>query len=364
MSRRNQPDRHTMQIDRASYDSCERLVRSGSLIVQPRPDCEADDALKGVNAAVTYAVSPNTTLQVLHDEAVRIGNELVNARLSRLPTTAYRAMVRGAPAFAQHPGLQALYGRLRRGQISERWFQHELEMMVRQERRPNSTPSLVTLPRTLQSHWLPQEVFLFKNAAGDWFISLSFRTTAQPRTPNPARRPFGLDLGLRPVTVLSDGQQDYFFTLVALPFLRQESLSPAARALYNQLMYASGRADLDRVLGVLLHEASAVFAEKLTHRGMSAGFIHGGRRHAVHDYHFSWLPQYANAVRLPFHRPGAAWSSQTCSVCGARSRCSRKGDRFVCLTVSCQTSLDAHANAAREMLQRGLGVHAAPTFGA
>jgi hypothetical protein len=364
MSRRNQPDRHTLQIDRASYDRCERLVRSGSLIVQPRPDCDAYDALQGVNAAVTYAVSPNTAFQVLHDEAVRIGDEVVYARLSRLPTIAYRALVRGAPEFAQYPGLQALFGRLRAGQISERWFRHELEGIVRQGRRLDPTPTLVTQPRTLRSHWLPQEVFLFKNAADDWFISMSFRTTAQPRTPNPSRRPFGLDLGLHPVTVLSDGQQDYFFTLTDLPFLRLDSLSPAARALYDQLMYASGRADLDQVLVVLMHEASAVFAEKLTHRGMSAGFIHDGRRRAVHDYHFSWLPQYANAVRLPFERLGAAWSSQTCSVCGAQSHCSRKGDQFVCLAVSCQTSLNAHANSAREMLQRGLGVHEAPTFGA
>ncbi|WP_158263867.1 zinc ribbon domain-containing protein [Deinococcus arcticus] len=331
-------------------------------MVKRRPRSEEADPLKGVRAEETYTLSLNTRFAVLHDGAVRIGGELIHAQLSCLPTIAYRALVTGAPGFTQYNGIQELYQRVRLGQISERTLPTELERIVRQGRRPDPVPRMVTRPRTLQSRWLAQEVYLFKTQAGDWFLSLSFRTPVQPLAPNPSRRPFGLDLGLDPVTVISDGRTDQFFTLTDLPFLRRDALSPDARALYDQLTYASGRKDLDQVIGVLLREASAVYAEKLSHRGMSCGFIHGGRRRAVHDYHFSWLPQHANAVRLPFRRPGAAWSSQTCSVCGERRQCSRKGDRFVCLAASCQSSMDAHANAAREMLQRGLGHHQERSF--
>lgn len=354
MSRRNQPDRQTFQIGSASYPNIAALIANGTLVVHPRPERETDDPLKGIRAQTTYTLRAGVTFEVLNDEMCRVEDTVLQAQLSHLPTPAYRALVNASPAFEQYDGLDPLLQQLRDGSLAGQSLQDTLESTVAAGRTPNCVPSLVVLPRSFSATWLPEEIYLFQTASGHWFLSLSFRTTF--RRCSRALRPaaIGLDLGLDPVTVTSDGQTDLFYSPTPLPVVRPQDLSPAAWHLYQQLVYASGRLDAEAVIGGLVHGARVVFAERLTHRGMTPRFVHGGRDQAIHDYHFSWLPQYLNAARIPFQRVDPAGTSITCHCCQTVDRHNRVGTgaRFNCR--KCGYQGNAHGNAARNVQRLGL----------
>ena len=200
------------------------------------------------------------------------------------------------------------------------------------------------------------ELYFFQSPSDHWFVSLSFRMhfQRQSRALEPAA--IGLDLGLNPLTAATDGTDDRVFDPSPVPTLHRHDLSAPAWALYQDLLYAAGRADAEAVIGHLVHRAGTVYGERLTHDGMSRQFIHGGRARTIHDYHFSWLSQFLNAAWIPLKRVPPMNTSQICHRYGHCDARNRSRDEFRCINEPCQYCGNAHINAARVIRQRGLAI--------
>lgn len=356
MSRRLEPDRHTIQIHTSSYAALQQLINEDALISQDRPEKEAADPVKGVRSRATYRLHSTGTIEILSDAQIRVAGVTLRAEVPHLPTPCYQALVSASPAFTQYPGVDTLFRGLRDGTLTREELTQDLEAAVAQGRQPDSTPRMVLSPHSFSASWLADEVFFFKSFSGHWFVSLSFRLHFQRQSRALKPVVIGLDLGLNPLTAATDGTDDRVFDPSPVPSLHRHDLSAPAWALYQDLLYASGRADAEAVIGHLVHRASSVYAERLTHGGMSRRFVHGGRACAIHDYHFSWLSQFLNAARIPFKRVAPAGTSQICHRCGHCDPRNRSRDEFRCLNGRCQYCGDAHINAARVIRQRGLAI--------
>ena len=347
---RTDPDLHWLQIDRSSYLAVATLIDSGTL--QPYAGL-----LYGPKGAASWQI-PADSLQVLSDGQIELAGQDVYASVSRLPAHVYRALVAGSPAFTQYPGIDDLYHALRSaGPQHAVSFTADLEMVAHSERVADPVPRLVSCPTTYSAQWVPHRSFVRLSQSGDYFLGLSFRAHYRPGPHQRPRTEIGLDLGLDPLTVAytADGRV-ITFELTDLSVLdRLPGLSSPASKLLEQLIYAAGRADAQRVIAYLNVHAHAVYAERLTHRGMSQNFVHRGRAHAVHDHHFSSLSQYLNTSRIEFRRVDPAYTSRICAQClertGQEIPGHRQGRTFTCS--ACHRVYDAHVNAAHNVLLRG-----------
>ncbi len=259
-----------------------------------------------------------------------------------------------SPQFAQYPGINRLLDQVLDPLFPAAALWQDLTATAALGRQPDPVPRLVGVSTTFHSVWLQADTYV-RQVGPDWFLFLGFVTRCALGPQMRKKVSIGLDLGLRPhtVAVTSEGVITEFAGRPPTHLTggqRSSLLGPAARALSRQLRYAAGRRDAEDVIQYLVDHGSAVFAEALTHRRMSSSFVHDGRDQALHDYHFSWLSQYLFAARIPFRRVDPAFTSLTCSLCGCRGN--RRNAEFSC--PACNTKQNAHVNAARNILQRGL----------
>ncbi|WP_216328074.1 zinc ribbon domain-containing protein [Deinococcus aestuarii] len=352
---RHDPDRYWVQIKTPSYPAVRRLTRR----LQP---LAGGHTLCGPVTEAVWQVRPTTELLVLSDEELRIDGEVLHAELNHLPTHAYCALVAGSPEFSQYGHLGPLYDLVRRpaGTWTVTSFTALLEETVRAGRTGDREPRLVVPPRTYAAEWWPGETYLGLTPRGHWMLALTFRASYRPAGRTRVKVAVGLDLGLDPLTVAYDrtGESRIFppTSLEHLRSLGRVTLSAPARRLLHHLVYASGRQDAERVIGFLNCTASHVYAERLTHRGMSPGFVHTARERAVHDHHFSHLSQLLHTSGVVFRRVPAAYTSVTCARClerdGVEVRGRREGRRFSC--PRCRRTVHADVNAGHNVLLRGL----------
>lgn len=347
---RNDPDLYWLQVHRSSYTALQTLITASTL--QPYTGL-----LHGPKDEGTWQV-PANSVEVISDEQVKLHDHGVRASISRLPTHAYRALIAGSPTFTQYHGIEALYHALRTAVPNDAAaFAAELETVAHSERAADSAPRLVACPTTYSAQWLPHRTFARMSQTGDYFLGLSFLTYYRPGVRRAQRTEVGLDLGLFPLTVAYTAQGAVStFELTALPVLATlPRLSAPADGLLEHMVYAAGRADAERIIAYLNCHAHTVYAEHLTHRGMSDRFVHRGRAHAVHDHHFSYLSQYLNTSRVDFRRVTPAFTSQICAQClvttGRTRLGNRQGSTLTCL--ACDSVYDAHVNAAHNVLLRG-----------
>lgn len=354
--RRDEPCRYTVQIARAAYPTISRIIQEGGLVLYPRPAREADDSLKGVRSRDTYALRADVTLEVVHDQAVRLAGRDVGAAVSHLPSWAYAALVQASAGFQQYQGLDSLLAVMRDSTTRRADIGDRLEQVVGAGRCPDNTARLIShrdpaLGLSTGGTWLPNCTLLHRTDADHWFLTLTFLPPDVPRLQPQHGTDVGLDLGLDPLSVAchADGRLARFRpTALIIP---TAPLSVQATNLLHLMTYASGRVDAEQVLEYLLRHARHVYAERLTHRHVNPRFQYEGRDRALHDFHYAWLPQTLNTARRPFTRVNPAFSSQTCAQCGHRDARNRYGRGFRCALCGCVA--DADANAAQVILQRG-----------
>jgi hypothetical protein len=352
-SRRLEPERHTIQIDRASYPALYALIRQRLLLRIDRLP-QGQDPLTGVRSRTSYRLADPTEFQLLDDTTARIGPVEIQAAFSRLPSPAYQALTQAAPAFRQYVGLPELRAAARTPDQTPAQVRRLINAAVQQGRQPDQ-PGLYVPSQQFQSEWLAAEILMHQTET-EFFLSLSFRTRFQRLSRARVTTRVGLDLGLDPLSVAAheDGAL-HTFRPTALAIPAPHSLTPEARQLLNQLLYASGRQDAEQVLAYLTHHAHHVYAERLTHRGMSRRFVHRARDRAIHDYQFSWLSQCLNVARIGFTRVDPAGTSTTCPQpdCRHRHADNRRGRAFLCR--ACGYRGDADAVAAHNVLNWGIG---------
>lgn len=355
-SRRAEPERHTIQIDRASYPALYELIRQRLLLRIDRLP-QGQDPLTGVRSHTSYRLSAPDAFQLLDDTTARIGPVEITAAFSHLPSPAYQALTQAAPAFRQYVGLPELLAAARTPGQTPTQVRRLIDAAVQQGRQPGQ-PGLYVPSQQFQSEWLADEVLVHQTET-EYFLSLSFHTRFQRLSRARVTTRVGLDLGLNPRSVAAheDGSvQSFRPTLLTVPSPR--SLSPRGRALRRQVLYASGRQDAERILAYLTHRAHHVYAERLTHRAMSKSFVYRARDRAVHDFHFSWLSQFLNIASLPFTRIDPAGTSTTCPQpdCRHQHADNRRGRAFLCR--ACGYRGDADAVAAHNIVT--WGIHGRP----
>ena len=359
---RHDPDRHWIQIHSSSYPDVLHIACHD----HAHP---TNQFLHGPDGVETWQLNPNTEVDVISDEHLRVAGRTLTAQLNHLPTPAYRALVDASGNFRQYDGaaLNTLECMMR--QPIADWdpavFGRLLEETLRAGRQLDRQPRLVVAPTTYTAQWEPREIYLRRTPKGHWLLSLTFHSQFHPQPGAPTRVRIGLDLGRDPLTVAYTsvgGKRTFPATALNNfdPAQLQVDPSEAARLL-RHLRYAAGRRDAEGIIAYLNHYASTVFAEKLTHSAMNRGFVSCARNLAIHDHHFSTLSQYLNTSRVPFHRVDSRYTSQTCAHCrvhtGGPVLGTREGATFRC--PHCRGTYNAHENAARNILLLGDRVHPA-----
>ncbi|GAA3994496.1 hypothetical protein GCM10022631_00700 [Deinococcus rubellus] len=201
--------------------------------------------------------------------------------------------------------MTALYQALRNGgdHFDPVRFACQLKAAVCAGRQSDRQPRLIS-GTTYQATFLPDALSLRRTLRNHWVIGLTFHTQAQPQLSRPGVQ-VGLDLGLDPISAsyISTGET-HFFRPVDLRHLHKVrdsgNLTESTRLFFQHLICAPGRTNTERVIDFLQTRASVVFAERLSHRGMSTHFICKGRDLALQDFHFSALSQSLAASRIPF----------------------------------------------------------------
>ncbi|MFW8627848.1 zinc ribbon domain-containing protein [Deinococcus sp. ME38] len=355
-SRRAEPERQTVQIARLSYTALYELIRQPLLLRIDRLP-QGQDPLTGVRSLHSYRLADPTEFQLLDDTTARIGPVEIQAAFTHLPSPAYRALTQASDAFRQYVGLPELLAAARTPGQTPAQVRRLIEAAVQQGRQPGQ-PGLYVPSQQFQSEWLADEILVHQTET-EFFISLAFRTRFQRLSRARVTNRVGLDLGLDPLSVAAheNGALHTFRpTALAIPALN--SLTPEGRQLLNQLLYASGRQDAERILAYLTHHAHHVYAEHLTHRGMSLRFVQRARVQAVHDFHFSWISQSLNVAGIGFTRVDPAGTSTTCPQpdCRHRHADNRRGRAFLCR--ACGYQGDADAVAAHNIVN--WGIHGRP----
>ena len=353
-NRRDEPHRYTVQVQKAAYPTLERLLRTGRLVPLERPAHEPDDHIKGVASRNTYRLAPGSEIDIVQDQAILIDGQTVHASAYRLPTWAYAALRQQSSSFLQYTGMDELLARLRDPASSPANIYRRLEQAVATGRVTDACRAAPTSSTVTDVCWLRDETLLHQTPTGHWFMTFAFTVRSLlPTAPQQQATDIGLDLGWTKLTVAchANGTVKTFRpTPLVIP---QGRLSPGAADLLDTLTYASGRLDAERVIDHVLRHGRHVFAERLTHRNVTPQFRYRGRDHALHDYHFAWLPQALNTARRRFTRVNPAYTSQTCAQCGHRDAANRRGEAFEC--TKCRARADADVNAAHVILLSGRG---------
>ena len=348
------PEHNWIQIHKRSYAVLSALVHSGLALRNYSELC-------GVDNAGTWRITAQADLTILSDESLSIAGRVVYARPGRLPAHAYRALVAGSPSFTQYGGLDNLYQDVRQPQegFTPAAFKRQLEDSVRAGRRPDQQPRLVVTPTTYAARWRPDKVYLRLHENGNWFLALVFDVQHRPGKRHAVPVPVGLDLGSRPLTVAYTGAgESRTFNASDLTHLRsvtRSDLTQEARRLLATLAYASGREDTQAVVAYLNWRASRVYAEHINLHGMHPGYVQRARATAIHDHHFSHLPQFMFAADHRFKRVPSHYTSRRCSSCyekdGVTVYGDRQGDFLTCHR--CHRTYNSHQVAAHNVYLEG-----------
>ena len=261
-----------LQINQSSYTEISDLIAREIFIPTNVEPC-------GPRGTVTYRLAPATEIEVKNDATINIANTEITAQLSHQPTHAYRAMVEASAHFEQHRGVGLLLRILRslKSQLDTQQFAELLENAVYRGRQPEPSPRPVPRTGNYSAVWTPRETHIRQTLQGHWMLSLSYDATYSAPKTSTRKVAVGLDLGLDPLTVAyTTNRIEQVFrptSLACLSDLGTYSLTPEARALLQNLTYASGRIDAEQVVSWLNVNASKVYAEHLTHRHMNRDFV-------------------------------------------------------------------------------------------
>lgn len=351
--RRDVRDGFDLRVRRSSYPSLPSLLDQHILLPLSRPEDANEDPIKGVQAAATYQVAPGTDLQILDAGHLQIAGVTLRADLFRLPAHAWAALVRQSPQFRTAPRLDDVLALARTPGADVGQVHAALEWVAGRDLQPTQTAPLITPDFPLNAEWLPASTLIHCTRSGDFFLTLAFRTICPRPQKGPVRRRTTLDLGLNPITtLLPEGGEVQVFRPKPLTLPDRSSLTPGAQAVYDQVVYGSGRLDAERVIVFLLTHAAEVIAEKLRLKDLQRSFVLRARDNALLDHHHAALPQALNAARIPFSRLPAGYTSTECprQTCRHISPDNRRGDRFECRR--CGYTADSHVVACLNLLQR------------
>lgn len=337
---------YVVRVDRVSYPGITAAIRQGDLR-------RSDEIHSGMRGGTVYRPArPLLDDQALvHDRLIRLGALHLAGEFHRLPEQEYASLVTASRgAYRQYPGAHPLMTRLLApmAPAQEAGWLGDVRAAVAAGRQLATGVDLVddhwvTLP------WLRAGTRLV-NHASQWFLVLVFDQGARWTLPRGVDV-VGADIGLSPLVTVVGGP-----TAITAWDVREPVVPPGepagVREFAGVLGYAAARASLEFVALQMLSTARVVVLEDLDYARFSSRFPGLARGRAVADWHQAWLPQRAYARGIRVVRVRAAYSSRVCSLCQRHVLGTRVGAHFHC---GCGHSMDAHVNAARNLVRRYWG---------
>ena len=331
---------YILPVRRCAYPNIQRMI--AQQIIKAAPEARLQhNQLRGNLYKPTYVIP----LEPLTDQMVKVMDYHLATDLYRLPSAEYSALVRSVPAFRQPPDLT---------KILQATSQHPADYVwiTSPKSRYETQIPILSLPNEVAftATWDPGRWALLERH-GEWFLVLWFdllcigggiKGTAD----------VALDLGASPLVcaVCPDGFVEDVESQLPATLSQFADLFRIDRALHNRVEFELQRATLLRFTLFLMSYATTVYTEDLTYRDMDKTFVRWARRTGLLDWHESWLPNRLAAAGIPLEKVDSRGTSQCCSACqhphGQRYR-----SEFHC--PRCGNEIDAHENAARNILLRG-----------
>ncbi|MFC4454118.1 zinc ribbon domain-containing protein [Deinococcus sonorensis] len=358
-----QPQTYILPIDRSANPVIERWVKDGQLRA-------TDEQLPGTNGRV-YALSPAllSTVCAADDFHLNVGRERIGVPIYRMPEWEYSSIVRASDTFHQHRIAHLIQPLLVSQQVfqADRWIANVIDAVA-------GAPLVGPQPLTVGEQWsddgrfVPEATRLIRRHAF-WMLQLGFELPPT-RDLDGHGLVLGIDVGLRPlVTVALEGDGSWAtggIVRFTPAIWRQLSVAAIAAGVDTVLVkrtarllrYSAARELIEEgFLVPVAQTARAVVAERLNYAGFERHIVRQMREEAIRDFLTAWLPQRLHAWGIQFVPTDPAFTSRDCSRigCNHRNHPSEEEERieiFVCEL--CGHSMNIHANAALNILRRGL----------
>ena len=353
-----QTQTYILPVDRTANITIERWFQGGQLRA-------TDEQLPGTNGRV-HALSPAllSTVCAADDFHLHVGQERIGVPVYRIPEWEYSSLLRVSGLFRQHRIAHLIQPLLVSQQAfqADRWIADLIDAV-------SGAPIVGPHPLTIGEQWsdagrfVPAATRLIRRRAF-WEIQLGFELPLT-RDLDGHGLVLGIDIGLRPlVTVALEGGGGWATGgIVRFTPATWRQLSVAATAAGvdpvlvkrtgRLLRYAAARQLIEEEFLVpVAQTARAVVAERLNYAGFEAHIVQQMREEAIRDFLTAWLPQRLNAWGIQLVPTDPAYTSRDCSRIGCGHRNAEQFETFICEL--CGHSLDIHANAALNILRRGL----------
>lgn len=335
---------YVVRIDQGVYPQLGVAAAQGTLR-------RVDEPLHVMPGGTVYRPAPPARQVLVHDRLFRLGGLDLPGDLTHLPEQEYASLVGASLGeYRQYPGAHGLMTGLMApmspaGEAA--WLAGVRAAVVAGRQAAAGVDLVDDVWRPVP--WRRVGTRLIRHG-GHWFLHLEFGPAERQRTP-PGRKVIGVDVGRLPLITAAAGPDVITGWEVHAPEV--PAGEPAeVRAFAETLVYTAARASLEFVTQHLLRSARVLVLEDLDYTDFRSRFAATARATAVADWHQAWLPQRAYARGVTVARVSAAYTSQTCSRCLSHVRGTREGRVFTCPRGHV---LDAHANAARNLVRRYWG---------
>ena len=353
-----QTQTYILPVDRTANITIGRWLQGGQLRA-------TDEQLHGTNGRV-HALSPAllSTICAADDFHLNVGQEHIGVPIYRMPEWEYSSIVRASDTFHQHRIAYLIQPLLASQQAfqADRWIADLIDAV-------SGAPLVGPHPLTVGEQWSDDGRFVREatrliRRRAYWEIQLGFDLPLT-RDLDGHGLVLGIDVGLRPlVTVALEGGGSWATGgIVRFTPATWRQLSVAAMAAgvdpvlvkrtARLLRYAAARQLIEEgFLVPVAQTARAVVAERLNYTGFERHIVRQMREEAIRDFLTAWLPQRLNAWGIQFVPTDPAYTSRDCSRIGCGHRNAEQIETFLCEL--CGHSMDIHANAALNILRRGL----------
>lgn len=332
---------YILPIRRRGYATLQNMITQG-LLEQDITASLQQDRLRGT----LYTPTLSMPLEPISDCCIRAGNQQLLADIFRLPSAEYSALVRSAYSYQQPEHLTEILQQVSQHHADYLWTASPASD------QDNRVP-LLTLPNEVifSASWNPERWALLERHS-EWFLVLWFDLACTAGS-LVGTAEVALDLGASPLVcvIASDGLVETVEKQVPVSLSQFARIFQQDPGLRERVEFELQRAELLRFTLFLVSHAALICAEDLTYRNMDRDFVRWARKSGLLDWHESWLHNRLATAGIPFEKVDSRGTSQRCSSCqypyGQRDR-----GKFCC--PRCGHSMDAHENAARNILARGI----------
>jgi len=201
-----------------------------------------------------------------------------------------------------------------------------------------------------QNGWTLKKSSCLRKVNGKWYLDIFF----EKESPSPATgASIGLDCGYKKLLASSDKQiydvgMEQVYKKIARKKQGSKAFKKALTERDQKINQSVNLLDLRNIQELVVEDLKDV--KKGSKGKISKQFMNKLQRWSYSKV-LSRLQLVSEEKGIRYTKVFSAYSSQTCSLCGAVDKLSRKGESFCC--TACGVTMDADFNAAKNILMRG-----------